>query len=215
MKFCNCCLESKNLEEFSVSKNSKDGKQARCKKCFSVYMKQRNLEKGEKINQKRRLEYAEQIEKKRLQAKASYIKHAEKRRKAVSEYQSNPENKEKIARRQRNWKNKKIKTDPLFALKYRMSSLFRIALKAKGFGKTTKIAQTLGCTWNEFSVHIERQFLKGMTWENRHLWHIDHIIPLAVAKSEDDVIKLNHYTNLRPLWAKDNLLKSDKLESLL
>jgi hypothetical protein len=51
-----------------------------------------------------------------------------------------------------------------------------------------------------------------MSWENRRLWHIDHIIPLALAKNEDQLIKLNHYTNLRPLWAKDNLVKSARYE---
>jgi hypothetical protein len=66
-----------------------------------------------------------------------------------------------------------------------------------------------------FKIHIERQFVKGMTWENRGEWHIDHIIPLATAQNENDVVKLNHHTNLRPMWAKDNLRKSSKLENLL
>ena len=54
-----------------------------------------------------------------------------------------------------------------------------------------------------------------MTWENRSDWHIDHIIPIASAITEEDVIRLNHYTNLRPLWAKDNLAKGAKMEHLI
>ncbi len=73
----------------------------------------------------------------------------------------------------------------------------------------------IGCSFAELKIHVERQFTKGMTWENRDQWHIDHIIPLSTAKTEEDVIRLNHYTNLRPLWAKDNLAKSDKVEFLL
>jgi hypothetical protein len=50
-----------------------------------------------------------------------------------------------------------------------------------------------------------------MCWENRNEWHIDHIVPLSSAKTEDEVYGLCHYTNLQPLWAKDNLQKSNKL----
>ena len=46
-----------------------------------------------------------------------------------------------------------------------------------------------------------------MTWENRSEWHVDHIIPLATAKTEEDVYRLNHYTNLQPLWAHENIRK--------
>jgi CRISPR/Cas system Type II protein with McrA/HNH and RuvC-like nuclease domain len=49
-----------------------------------------------------------------------------------------------------------------------------------------------------------------MSWENRNEWHIDHIMPISMAKTYDEVIRLNHYRNLRPLWAHENLSKSDK-----
>jgi len=52
-----------------------------------------------------------------------------------------------------------------------------------------------------------------MTWENRDEWHIDHIIPLSSATSEEEALKLYHYTNLQPLWAIDNLRKSNKIIS--
>ena len=51
-----------------------------------------------------------------------------------------------------------------------------------------------------------------MSWENMGKWHIDHIIPLSTAITEEDVIRLCHYTNLQPLWAEDNLKKSNKLD---
>jgi hypothetical protein len=69
----------------------------------------------------------------------------------------------------------------------------------------------LGCDWSTLKLHIESQFTKGMSWENRNLWHIDHFHPLSDAKTEKEVIRLSHYTNLRPLWKRENQLKSAKM----
>jgi len=81
--------------------------------------------------------------------------------------------------------------------------------------KATKAASTLGlagCTKAELVAHIEAQFQSGMTWENRGLWHIDHIIPCAAfdLTDPDQQRSCFHYSNLRPLWAEENLKKSDK-----
>jgi hypothetical protein len=83
------------------------------------------------------------------------------------------------------------------------------------YKKTTKIYKTLGCTQQELLQHLEKQFLKGMSWENRKLWHIDHIIPMSSAKTLEDNYKLNHFTNLRPMWAKDNLSKKNNSTHLI
>jgi hypothetical protein len=50
-----------------------------------------------------------------------------------------------------------------------------------------------------------------MTWDNRNLWHIDHIIPLDFAENEEEMLMLNHYSNLSPLWRDLNLEKSSKI----
>lgn len=103
----------------------------------------------------------------------------------------------------------------MYALKIKMRSILQKAFDRNGYTKRSKSNDILGCTWAEFQLHIERQFQPGMTWLNRGEWHIDHIIPLATAQTEEDVIRLNHHTNLRPLWAKDNLQKSDKLDYII
>lgn len=90
-----------------------------------------------------------------------------------------------------------------------------MALLKRGYSKTSSTATILGCSWSEFAAHIERQFLPGMSWVNRSLWHIDHIVALATAVTEADVIALNHFTNLRPLWKPDNLKKGAKQTHLL
>ena len=69
----------------------------------------------------------------------------------------------------------------------------------------------LGCSFEEFKIYIEKKFQSGMTWQNHGEWHLDHVIPLASAKTKDEVIKLCHYTNYQPLWAKDNLKKGAKI----
>ena len=50
-----------------------------------------------------------------------------------------------------------------------------------------------------------------MTWDNYGEWHVDHIIPLSSAENEIELIELCHYRNLQPLWAKENLMKKDKI----
>ena len=71
----------------------------------------------------------------------------------------------------------------------------------------------VGCTPEHLKQHLEKQFDKDMSWDNYGLygWHIDHIIPLASAKTEQELYSLCHYTNLQPLWAEDNLSKGSKL----
>lgn len=107
------------------------------------------------------------------------------------------------------------RADPVKRLASNMRSLINQHMRKRGFSKKSKTCQILGCSWDEFAVIIERQFLPGMTWENRHLWQIDHIIPMATAKTEADVIALNHVSNLRPMWRDDNLAKSGKVLFLI
>ena len=71
----------------------------------------------------------------------------------------------------------------------------------------------LGCSPEYLKEHLEKQFSQGMSWDNYGFygWHIDHKIPLSSAKTEEEVYQLCHYTNLQPLWAKDNLSKGGKI----
>lgn len=81
--------------------------------------------------------------------------------------------------------------------------------------KSSNTFDMLGYTPQELTNHIERQFVKGMGWDNRDKWHIDHIVPISTAKTIEDVIALNQLSNLRPLWAHENLSKSAKRTHLL
>jgi len=136
------------------------------------------------------------------------------------------ENKDKI--RQRNKKyfaenkdkliegiSKRYKKDPNFRLKKLISYRVREELKKNNIKKISKSPELLGCTVQEAREHLEKQFKEGMTWENHGLygWHIDHIIPCASfdLTDPDQQKKCFHYTNLQPLWAKENLIKGAKI----
>jgi len=111
----------------------------------------------------------------------------------------------------RRYCKQKWDTDPLFKLKQILRNRTWGAFKNKGYRKNTKTQEMLGVDWGVAKQHIERQFTKGMNWENQGEWHIDHIIPLASAKTPERLKKLCHYTNLQPMWAVDNLSKSDSI----
>lgn len=119
--------------------------------------------------------------------------------------------KDKTAARKRKRRN----GDPLFAFVSAVRSNTTRAFSRKGMKKHSRTEALLGCTVSEFRTHIERQFLPGMTWENRALWHIDHIVALATAKNADEVAALCHHTNLRPFWKQDNLKKGSKTTHLI
>jgi hypothetical protein len=104
---------------------------------------------------------------------------------------------------------------PLRNLTMRVRSCIASAFRYEGFKKNSKSSLILGCTYKELKTHIEKQFYDDMSWERFDEIHIDHIIPLSSAKSEQDIINLNHHTNLRPMWAKDNIFKSNKIEFLI
>jgi hypothetical protein len=120
-------------------------------------------------------------------------------------------NKKKIYDR----RNKRMYSDPLFACRMRIHNNIKQAISKFLYSKQSKTADILGCSFEQFKAHLESQFKLGMSWDNRHLWHIDHIMPVSMAKTYDEVVRLNHYKNLRPMWAEENLRKSDKTPDVL
>lgn len=120
----------------------------------------------------------------------------------------------------RKYHNKKLQ-DPLYKLKHYIRNIIRNSLKTLAKKPRTNI--TLGCTYEEFKIHLESQFADWMTWDNygnpkdgvlelNKTWDIDHIIPLASAKTEEELLILNHYTNLQPLCSYYNrFIKKDTI----
>lgn len=108
------------------------------------------------------------------------------------------------------YQKEKRKNDKMFKFINNIRALVGISIRNGGYTKNTKTAKILGCTYEKFKKHIESQFTSDMSWENQGDWHLDHRLPVSAARNKEEIIKLNHYTNFQPLWAKDNLTKSDK-----
>jgi len=107
------------------------------------------------------------------------------------------------------------KSNPTKVMAKRLSRLHRHALAQINAIKTSPTFEALGYTADEFRCHIERQFIKGMGWHNMADWQIDHIIPISTARTVEDVVFLNQLQNLRPMPARENNAKKNKVETLL
>ena len=104
--------------------------------------------------------------------------------------------------------------NPQARLHSRMNTLISTALKNVGVRKSLRTAELVGCSIQELSDHLERNFQDGMSWENysRRGWHIDHIRPSASFDLEDKEQQktCNNWRNLLPMWAADNISKGDR-----
>lgn len=129
---------------------------------------------------------------------------AERRRAAKQE---NPKYKDPEYRRQ---KRRARRNNPQTIVHERVSRLMAFALTEVGSLKRSATFDLLGYTPDDLRQHIERQFVKGMSWENRKEWQLDHIVPMNTAKTEEDVIRLNCLSNLRPMWSKANNQKNGR-----
>ena len=122
-------------------------------------------------------------------------------------------NREKINKKNRNWFSQKYRADENFKVSHTIRGILNRTLVATNGKKSGTTFDVLGYTKEDLVSHIERQFSKGMSWENYGEWHIDHIVPVSwhVKNGEKDPKVINALTNLRPLWAKDNFSKGDSL----
>ena len=188
LKWCNCCKKYKTYENFAFCKDCPNNLRFHCLECGIEFYKN-NKEKIKEIQKKYREKNRDSIN----QNKKEYHKN----------------NKDK----RREYIRKRKQEDYIYALKTSISS--NINLKLRRFLEGNKEKNTfeiLGCTSEYFASYIESKFEPWMNWENRGLyngelnygWDLDHIIPICKAKTDEEVYKLNHYTNFQPLCSKVN-----------
>ena len=211
MKICTKCKIKKDSSEFNKDKCRSDGLSCWCKTC------QKNKNKNW---------YSDNTEQRIINSRKYYKEnrgYCLSRQKQYAE-----EHKETISIRQKQWREKnkdillkkklahrknRLKTDINYHIKENLSSRMRMAIK-NNF-KSGGTLDLIGCTIPELKEHLQNQFTEEMSWENygKGGWHVDHIIPCSVFDLTDPVEQKQcfHYTNLQPLWWKDNLTKSDKV----
>lgn len=105
-------------------------------------------------------------------------------------------------------------TDKKYVLRVRMRNLIKHSFERQGYSKKSHTYEIIGTDYDTFYNHLLQTFLKnyGYEWDGKEEVHIDHIIPLSTANSEEEIIALCNYKNLQLLKAKDNLDKSNKID---
>ena len=202
-KKCSKCDNVKPLAEFYKNKRSPGGYRSDCKACFKRHYQKNKVAKAEydkRYYEENKVDIAEQQK-----------RHYEENKEAKAEYgkRYREENKPARAEKGKLYKRKRRATDPLFKLTHNIRGLIGNSFRNGGFNKKSKTAEILGCSFEEYYAHIESQFTDGMSWQRMSEIHIDHRLPLSAANTEEEILVLNHYRNLQPLWATENLAKSD------
>ena len=196
-KVCPKCKVEKQRNNFTKDKSKIDGLYHSCKDCRKEHRKQNKESIKNYYNN-------------------YYISNLENEVNRKKIYREN--NKDKVQNSSKNSIIKRKINDPLFKFTYKIRCSIYNCLVGKNIKTNTKTYQILGCNTNEFKEHLQSQFEPWMNWNNRGLyngqlnygWDIDHIIPMSTAKTEEDVIKLNHYTNLRPRCSYLNRVEDNR-----
>ena len=242
MKICKKCNIEKLLCDFGSNKNNVDGKSIYCKECerlrgieyrskhrdkvseSSKKWRKNNPEKYKEIiskyldknphmiSKERLKKYRENPEfnkKQSIRRKEYYLKNIESEREKRKEYYY--KNKEVLRCKTDEWKRKKMNEDGFYRMKKNLRDRIRGYLVDDTKSKRTM--DIVGLDKIEFKLYIQNKFTEGMSWENYGKWHLDHIKPLCQAKDKKEALILNHYTNLQPLWAEDNLKKNRKYDN--
>jgi hypothetical protein len=236
-KICSKCYTSKSIHKFCKDKSQKSGLSSQCKDCRKQY-NDKNKERRQKHYQENKefisLKNKEYREKNKEKLNRYYKKHRKKRNEQSiqwannnKEYKSEQHKKWREKNKNRHntnyieWKKKNREYLKTYRKKRRQNNTnvklidnvrrrINIAFK----NKTKHSIEYLGIDIALYKEYLENLFQQGMNWNNYGTkgWHIDHIIPLSSAKTEEELIQLFHYTNTQPLWAKDNLIKSARLD---
>lgn len=226
MKKCKKCNELKDIDGFYKNSNS-------CKKCDIERSKNYINSKREDILIKKRKYYQKNRESILEKKKIYDCENRENLRLKAKEYY-NPEkakiyyleNKETILSRNKRWSDenkdyhrelnrenvKKWMKDNPHIVVWRQI-LYR-TIRQFNLEKESSTFEMIGYSANDLKLHIESLFEDGMSWSNWGEWHIDHIRPLCTFPKDTPISVVNSLTNLRPLWADENLKRSRKYQNL-
>jgi len=209
-RFCTKCSIEKKFSCFSKAKGGKFGLSSRCKECSNLKNKVYRIQNPETSSNSTKNWYKNNTEKKLKQSGKWAVDNRERMNQLCKNHREN----NKASYKQRYLEKMK---DPVFRLHKSISSQIYSCLKGKKNSKSTE--KILGYKIIDLLVHLEKQFLEGMTWDNYGKWHVDHITPLAsfdfVDVQDPEIRYAWSMANLRPLWAADNIKKRDKILFLI
>ena len=212
-KECTKCHILKDMCEFRIRKDRKSGYRSDCKECEKKSAK-KWIEKNLTHVKERTKNYNKQYYNDNLnfikeKNKNYYLTNTVFCKELMKDFKKNNPNYSK------EYERKRKSIDPIYKLSTIIRSRINKLFKTNNVTKKNNTFDIIGCSPIFLKEYIEKKFTEGMSWSNRGLfgWHIDHIIPLASAKTEEEIYKLCHYTNLQPLWAKDNLKKGKTLDN--
>ena len=169
-----------------------------CRAAIAAHQRDFQAKNREKMREKDRNRYAENPEKYKTRVRLWALKNPDVVRTKAREYM-----------------RKRLATDMSFRL---LNSLRRRVRQAIRRGdKAARTAELIGCSTSELMKHIESKFTEGMSWENYGEWHIDHIRPCASfdLSNEEQQKSCFNWSNLQPLWAKDNHRKNSMWDGKL
>lgn len=224
-------LQAKEYREKNKEKAAEYSKIYREKNREHLLFKHREYWNRTKVERnKKSKEYRDGIGKaiKKETGRKYYLKNSEKIKNRIKLYGQNNEQKVKEYKKQyrrdkseyfkkymREYVFNRRRSDPIFKLIGIIRGRLRDMLRAQSVEKNTKTIESIGCSLEFLKFHLESQFQEGMSWESHGVkgWHIDHIKPVSSFDLSDpkQLKKCNHYTNLQPLWAKENIIKSNKI----
>lgn len=199
IKYCQFCKIVHSRSQFTT-KDTTDGLAARCKKHFNIYRKQ----------------YYEQNKEKGIRDSIIWKQNNKER---VNELRRIRNQTDEYKKRNREYIKNRVDTDPAFRIRLRFSNLMYYHLKAHTNDQVKKSNKSwtklVDYSLSELVQHLESKFQDGMNWENYGEWHIDHIIPVSkfniISLECDEFKKCWSLDNLQPLWAYDNIIKSNNV----
>ena len=237
-KKCTKCGEVKSLDEFCNKKDCKDGKALRCKSCAKDYIKNLRENKPQNIGTLEFINLFEKNHGLKRCIKCEVLKSLDqftsrkdskdgKRNKCkfcVNEYNSKSyqkkvkkeyskeyylKNKDRLIKEISLYSKKKKENDSLYKLRCVISHRIRQSIKTKGYTKKTKTYNILKCEYDFFIEFLNGVASNGYQYGFGNL-NLDHVIPISLAETEDELLLLNHYSNFQLLTADENLTKGNR-----
>ena len=240
MKRCKKCGEEKPLSEYHKHSSTKDRLQPNCRACerlraVATYAanretvrargKERYRENREAVLA-RHAEWREtNLDRHKEMQRDWYVRNAETLRKRYRDYNAirrasgyhwrneNPDRARELERE----RFRRLRQNPAFRLECNVRRIVSMSLRGEVKGGRT--FDLLGYTPGELRTHLERQFARGMNWENYGKWHLDHVLPLSsfnyATPQDEEFRRAWALTNLRPMWATENVRKGAKRLTLL